>query len=265
MTLKYYTDENFISAKTPVNHGFFTRKGGVSEGVYAGLNCGQGSKDDSAKVQKNLQLATQEFGTTADRIFSPYQHHSADVLYINEPNMNRIKADASVTDTPGIYLSVVTADCAPVLFYAPNQNNEGAPLIGAAHAGWKGALAGILENTVSALCRLGAEEADIKACIGPCLAKNSYEVSEEFIERLLNDNPQNEVFFHAGSREGHAQFDLPGYCAARLAAAGLKHVILMDKDTYTNEDEFYSYRRMTHKGEDDYGRQISLIGIKEDL
>lgn len=262
MPLKFYTDDNFLKNDKAVRYGFFTRHGGSSKGVYAGLNCGRGSGDKPESIAENIKRVANEMDIQADNIFSPYQHHSADVLYINEPTQTRLKADASVTDTPGIYLSIVTADCAPVLFYAPNRGNDKAPLIGAAHAGWKGALSGILENTVSALCRLGTQETDIRACIGPCLAKNSYEVSKEFIERLLDENPQNDVFFHAGNRENHAQFDLPGYCAARLAAAGLKQVTLMDKDTYANKDEFYSYRRMTHNAETDYGRQISLIGIK---
>ncbi|HOO82901.1 MAG TPA: laccase domain-containing protein, partial [Alphaproteobacteria bacterium] len=168
---------------------------------------------------------------------------------------------AMVTDVSGLALGVLTADCAPVLFYG--KKSDGAPVVGAAHAGWGGALKGVLDNTLAMMLELGAVPESIRACIGPCIGQKSYEVRDDFADTFLEEDGRNEVFFTAGRCAGHLQFDLPGYCAAKLGRAGVKNVLIKDLDTYFNEEDFFSYRRATHRHEKDYGRQISVIMIQE--
>ena len=265
----YYDSARFIdneSEQTTAFHGFFGRQGGTSKGVYDSLNCGKGSDDNLANVKMNLQIIGNAIGIPHERIVTQHQIHSDVCNYVDEPwdeNESRPQADALVTDNAGLAIGVLTADCAPVLFYG--TKSDGTPVIGAAHAGWKGAVGGVLDNTVKVMVERGASLESLRACIGPCIAQGSYEVSEAFVTPFENDDPENERFFMAGKREGHLMFDLAGYCAARLARNGLKNVFIKDLDTYFNEEDFFSYRRATHRGEKDYGRQISLIYIKNDI
>jgi len=259
--LKFYTEPSFLQpSHEDVFHGFFTRLGGVSDAPYRGLNCGAGSGDAPENVMQNRSLVAQEVGVEPQSLLSVYQVHGSKTIMVHEPWLERPKSDSFVTDKAGIALGILTADCAPVLFCGEKEGR--APVIGAAHAGWKGALSGVLGSTVDAMEDLGALRDSIRACVGPCIGKPSYEVSHDFIEPFLDENEESERFFHSASREGHALFDLSGYCAWRLSRAGLKNVSITDQDTYSNEAEFYSYRRMTHQGEVDYGRQISVIAIK---
>lgn len=258
--MDYLQNNGFPSDK--VFHGFFTRQRGVSESPYDSLNCGIGSNDSVDNIRENRARVAQEMGLEEINFLSTYQIHSADVVHVNQgwDWDSRPQADAMVTDQKGIGLGVLTADCGPVLFYGEKESGD--PVVGAAHAGWKGALGGVLENTVSAMIHLGAGAETIHACVGPCIGKASYEVSANFPEPFLSHDEGSERFFSAAAKEGHAMFDLAGYCAWRLSLAGMKNVMLMDKDTYALEDQFYSYRRMTHRGELDYGRQISVICLK---
>jgi YfiH family protein len=239
-----------------VAHGFLGRRGGVSGGAVAGLNAGLGSGDDDAAVARNRALAAEAVLPGA-RLVSVYQIHSADCVTVAEPwdDAERPQADALVTDRPGLLLAVVTADCAPVLFA-----DRKAGVIGAAHAGWKGAIGGVTDATVAAMEALGARRERIAAAVGPCIAQASYEVDEAFADRFAEAGPGNARFFAPG-RAGHRQFDLEGYVAARLESAGLAAVDRLGLDTYPHEARFYSFRRATHRGEATYGRQISLIGL----
>lgn len=198
----------------------------------------------------------------AQSILTMHQVHGDTCLTVSEiwSEHERPEADALVTDKAGIVLGVLTADCAPVLFYG--EKPDGAPVIGAAHAGWKGAVGGILEATLKAMLELGAQGDSIRACIGPCIAQASYEVSAEFFKPFEAEDPENDHFFMASNKEGHLMFDLAGYCAAKLAKNGVGKVFIKDLDTCFNEEDFFSYRRATHREEKDYGRQISLIAIK---
>jgi YfiH family protein len=240
-----------------VAHGFLGRRGGVSEGVCAGLNVGLGSADDRAAIAENRRRAIAAVAPGA-RLVTVYQIHSAEVVRAEAPwpDDARPRADAMVTDRPGLALGILTADCAPVLL-ADTQ----AGVIGAAHAGWKGAIAGIVEATVAAMERLGAERSRIAAAVGPCIARKSYEVDEGFFRRFAEADPENERFFAAGERERHHQFDLEGFVLSRLAAAGLGRIEALGEDTYSQPDLFFSFRRATHRGEADYGRQLSLIAL----
>jgi len=242
-----------------VRHGFFTRTGGASGGLYDSLNCAFGSKDSAenvamnrAKVAETLDLAPEDIGTLK-------QVHGNKVLHVTEawPREKAPEADAVVTDQRGIGLGILTADCAPVLFADRNKK-----VIGAAHAGWKGALAGVMEETVKAMCALGASRENISAAIGPCIGPQSYEVSDDFIKPFLAQDQANERFFKPGARDGHLIFDLPGYVAKRLADAGVKTVLDLKQDTLANESAYFSYRRTTQRQEPDYGRQISVIAIR---
>jgi len=258
--IKFYTADGFCTAENKnIFHGFFTRLGGKSSDVYLGLNCGIGSGDAADNVFDNRALVAQYAGVTAENLLSVYQEHGPNVVHVTQSWDERPKADAMVTDKLGYALGILTADCAPVLFHG--QKEDGSPVIGAAHAGWKGALSGVLCGTIAAMVQLGAQHKTIEASVGPCIGKQSYEVSVDFVEPFLEENDESERFFHAGSKEGHLMFDLAGYCAWRLVRAGVGSVSLLDKDTYSNEEEFYSYRRMTHNQEKDYGRQISVISI----
>ena len=236
-------------------HGFLGRRGGISTGAMAGLNCGWGSGEDLAIVRENRRLAAQAVLPGA-RIVSPHQVHGAQVVVAGEwPNDDRPHADAVVTDRPGTLLGILTADCAPVLF-ADFQ----AEVVAATHAGWKGALAGVTDRTIEAMERIGASRERITAAIGPCIARANYEVDRAFLERFTREGPDNERFFAEGP-SGKPHFDLESYLLARLAAAGLGRVEALGQDTYAQADRFYSYRRATHRGEPSYGRQLSLIGL----
>lgn len=240
----------------PVPHGFLGRRGGVSAGVCAGLNAGLGSDDDPAAVRANRRLAVEAVMPGA-RLVTLHQVHSAIAVQAIEPwpDHARPHADALVTDRPGLALGILTADCAPVLLA-----DHRAGIIAAAHAGWKGALGGVLAATVAAMEKLGADRADIAAAIGPAITRKSYEVDQGLLREFAGSDPENERFFSAG-REGHYQFDLEGYAASRLAAAGVTRIEALGLDTYSDPDRFYSFRRATHRGEPDYGRQISLIAL----
>ena len=240
-----------------VPHGFLGRRGGRSSGVVAGLNAGLGSRDDQRAVAANRAIAVDAVLPKA-RLVSVYQIHSPDCAVVSVPwsDDRRPHADALVTARPGILLGVVTADCAPVLLA-----DRTAGVIGAAHAGWKGAASGVTDNTIAAMEALGAKRSRIVAAVGPCIAQASYEVDQGFVDHFCTEGGSNQRFF-AASAPGHAQFDLEGYVAARLVAAGIGGVERLGLDTYPDPARFYSYRRATHRGEADYGRQISLIGLE---
>ena len=239
-----------------IPHGFLGRRGGHSAGLVAGLNAGLGSGDNAEAVQANRALAVGAVLPGA-RLVSVYQIHSADCATVAEPwsDDRRPRADALVTDRPGVLLGIVTADCAPVLLA-----DRAAGVIGAAHAGWKGAAAGVTDQTIAAMEALGAQRSRIVAAIGPCIAQASYEVDQAFVDRFCAADPANRGFFADGA-PGHAQFDLEGYVAARLESAGIGAVQRLGLDTYPDPARFYSFRRAAHLGEPDYGRQISLIGL----
>lgn len=239
-----------------VAHGFLGRRGGVSAGVHAGLNVGTGSDDDAEAVARNRELARDAVLPGAT-LLTVHQVHSPTVATVDGPYPGeRPKADALVTQVPGLLLGILTADCAPVLF-ADVQGG----VVGAAHAGWKGAFGGVTDATIEAMEAIGARRDRIVAAIGPSIARASYEVDGAFVDRFLDADPANERFFTEGRRPDHAQFDLEGYVAARLAAAGVGRVEMLGLDTYADADRFFSYRRATHRAEPDYGRQISLIGL----
>lgn len=237
-------------------HGFLGRRGGVSTGAMGGLNVGTGSDDDPALIAENRRRAGEAVLPGAAMVMA-YQVHSPDCLTVTEPwdHADRPQADALVTDRPGLLLGILTADCAPVLFH-----DAQAGIIGAAHAGWKGAIGGVTDNTIAAMEALGARRENIAAVVGPCIAQDSYEVDAAFEANFVAAETFNARFFKLG-REGHAWFDLEGYVAARLEAAGVRRVGKLGEDTYSQPERFYSYRRATHCSEANYGRQVSLIGL----
>lgn len=239
-----------------VPHGFLGRRGGVSTGLIAGLNVGLGAGDDDVAVQANRKLAVEAILPGA-RLATVYQVHSPDCVTATGPwpDAQRPHADALVTDRPGLLLGVVTADCAPVLLA-----DRAAGVIGAAHAGWKGAVGGITDAAIAAMEALGAVRSRIVAAVGPCIAQTSYEVDEGFRARFCAATAANARFFAAG-QPGHHQFDLEGYVAERLERGGIAGVERLRLDTYPDPERFYSYRRATHRSEPAYGRQISLIGL----
>jgi YfiH family protein len=241
-----------------VPHGFFTRPGGVSTGLYAGLNCGLGSRDARERVLENRALAAAHLNLEADRLVNVHQVHGRDVAIVTEPWAPGAgpAADALVTERPGIGLGVLTADCAPVLLVDPE-----AEVVGAAHAGWKGALAGVTDAAVEAMASLGARRERILAAVGPCIARGSYEVGDELLAAFLAADPANAAHFDAGARPGHWQFDLAAYVLERLWAAGIAGAHALGQDTYAEDALFFSFRRTTHRGEPDYGRQISAIAL----
>ena len=247
-----------LASHSGIRHAFFTRAGGVSEGVYASLNGGLGSNDDSEHVARNRQRMCAQLGLPPDRLVSLFQVHSADVATVEAPfpMADRPKADAMVTRVPGLALGIATADCGPILFADPE-----ARVVGAAHAGWKGALTGVIGATVAAMEALGARRARIAAVLGPTISQASYEVGPDFVERFRAEAPGMERFLGAGTRPGHAQFDLPGFILARLGEAGIGEAGMLGLCTYADPDRFYSYRRTTHRGEADYGRLISAIAL----
>ncbi len=235
-----------------VRHGFLGRRGGVSGGLHAGLNVGFGSDDDAATVAANRERALAAVAPGCV-LQTPYQVHSADCITVTAPLAERPRGDALATDRPGLAIGIITADCAPVLLA-----DTAAGVVGAAHAGWKGALAGVTDATIAAMEALGARRDRIAATVGPCIARASYEVDDAFRRRFEKADAANERFF-ADARAGHAQFDLEGYVAHRLAAAGVTRVETLGLDTYADEARFFSFRRATHRGEPDYGRQIAII------
>jgi YfiH family protein len=235
-----------------VAHGFFGRTGGVSSDIYKSLNCGPGSNDDRAHVDQNRNRVRTELGASA--LNTLYQVHSPTAVTVESPWQTPPLADAMVTKTKGIALGILSADCAPVLFA-----DAEACVIGAAHAGWKGALAGVTDSAIAAMESLGARRERIVAAIGPCISQANYEVGEEFRARFVEANAENARFFITGSRAAHHQFDLESYVAHRLKVAGLSKVSRLSACTYAREADLFSFRRATHRGEADYGRAISAI------
>ena len=247
-----------------IMHGFFLRKGGVSEGIYSSLNLGAGSKDSPEKIQKNRDIAIRQLSSNFDDVkilerdlYTLKQIHSNKVVTVFDKSKDKMEADAVVTDTTNIILGILTADCAPVLFA-----DENAQIIGAAHAGWKGACSGILENTVCEMEKLGANINNITAVIGPTISQESYEVGAEFYNYFTRSGKNNAQFFIPSERKGHFMFNLPGFVELRLAAMELSNITNVRRNTYALENDFFSYRRSCHKGETDYGRNLSVIGLK---
>lgn len=251
--------ESALLSGGAIRHGFFTRKGGVSEGIYAGLNVGLGSNDDRQRVMENRARVARWFSARPEELATVNQVHSPDVVRVGRHyDGSRPTADGMVTNEPGVVLGVLAADCGPVLFADTERG-----VIGAAHAGWKGTLFGVLENTIEAMVALGARRDAIRAALGPSISGSNYEVGPEFVERFLARDPSYEVFFTPSARSGHAMFDLPALTVARLRSAGIA-AEGVGICTYADPERFFSYRRMTHAGEPDYGRQISAIAIMED-
>lgn len=245
-----------LSALPGIRHAFFTRTGGVSGGVYASLNAGVGSEDDPGHVAENRARMATALGVGPERFLTCYQIHSPDVVVADAPwsAAERPRADGVVTARPGLAVGISTADCGPVLFADPH-----AGVVGAAHAGWRGALGGITDATVAAMERLGAARDRIVAAVGPMIRQPRYETGADLRDRFLAADPANARFFVAAAREGHFMFDLASYVRARLAAAGVRAVEDVDACTYADEARFFSYRRMTHRGEPDYGRHVNAI------
>jgi polyphenol oxidase len=242
-----------------VAHGFAGRRGGVSAGALASLNCGLGSGDDAALVDANRRRAADAVLPGA-ALLGLYQVHGRDCVRVNAAwsDADRPHADAMASDRPGILLGILTADCAPVLLA-----DTAAGVVGAAHAGWRGALAGVTDATIERMVALGADASRIRAAVGPCIALASYEVDRTLLDAFTSTDPANEAFFRDGQRADRWQFDLEAYVAARLAAAGVGTVDCMGLDTYARTDDFYSFRRATHRGEPTYGRQMSMIGLAQ--
>jgi YfiH family protein len=247
-----------LARLAPVRHGFFTRDGGVSQGVYATLNGGVGSADAPARVDENRARMAAALGVAPERLLTPYQIHSPDVAVAEEPwnAADRPRADAVVTRVPGLAVGVSTADCGPLLFA-----DADAGVVGAAHAGWRGALGGVIETTVAVMETLGASRARIVAALGPTIRQPNYEVGPEFVERYLAADDRNARFFAPSQRAGHAMFDLAGYIAERVQRAGVQHFEDLGLCTYAEPERFYSYRRTTRLGEPDYGRHINAIAF----
>ena len=239
-------------------HGFLGRDGGFSKGIYAGLNVGLGSDDDREAILKNRQRAKNTI-LKGSELVTLHQVHSADVVTVDQPFdiSDRPHADAMVSSKPGLLLGILTADCVPVLFH-----DAVAQVVGAAHAGWKGAIAGVTDNTLTAMEKLGAQRSNIACVIGPCIAQDSYEVDAGFRLKFLEVSQDNAQFFLTG-KPGHFQFDIESYVAMRLEQAGVTQIHKLGQDTYAAVDRYYSYRRSCHRGEPGYGRQISLIGLGE--
>jgi YfiH family protein len=252
------TGSPLLSAIPGLRHAFFSREGGVSDGIYAGLNGGLGSNDDPAHVAENRRRMAEAMGVTSNRFLSLHQIHSPDVVVATGPwpNPERPRADALVTRTESLAIGVTAADCGPILFVDPN-----ARVIGAAHAGWKGALTGVVESTVDAMENLGAERSGIVAAIGPLIRQSSYEVGDEFVERFVEADAENGRFFIPAAREHHSMFDLAGFIRMRLESAGVLMIDDIGVDTYSDE-RFFSYRRSVHRKEPDYGRHVHAIALE---
>jgi purine-nucleoside/S-methyl-5'-thioadenosine phosphorylase / adenosine deaminase len=253
-----FVQSSTLAALPGIRHSFFTREGGVSDGIYASLNAGVGSNDKPERVAENRARMAAALDVAPEHFLTCYQIHSPDVVVADTPwpAAERPRADAIVTQRSGIAIGVSTADCGPVLL-ADAQ----AGVIGAAHAGWRGALTGVTDATIAAMERLGAERARIVAALGPMIRQSNYEVGADLIERFRAEDPGSEKFFAPGARANHALFDLAGYVAARLKRAGIGSIDDLGLCTYANEDRFYSYRRTTHRGEPDYGRHVNAIAL----
>jgi polyphenol oxidase len=250
---------SLLAAIPGLRHAFSTREGGVSGGIYASLNGGLGSNDDPAHVVENRRRMAEQMGVTLEQFLSVHQIHSPDVAVATGPwQGEKPRADAIVTRTEGIAIGVTAADCGPILFVDP-----AARVIGAAHAGWKGALTGVLESTVDAMEKLGADRSGMVAAIGPLIRQHSYEVGGEFVERFLDADAANARFFIPSVREGHAMFDLAGFIRMRLENAGVLMIDDIGVDTYSDE-RFYSYRRSVHRKEPDYGRHVHAIALERE-
>ena len=247
-----------LSAIPGLRHAFFTRDGGVSGGIYGSLNGGLGSDDDPAHVAENRRRMAEEMDVSPENFLSVWQVHSPDAVAVSGPwaGAARPRADAMVTRTEGLAIGVTAADCGPILLVDPN-----ARVIGAAHAGWKGALTGIVESTVAAMEKLGAERAGIVAAIGPLIRQHSYEVGSEFVERFIEADAENALYFIPSDRKGHAMFDLAGFIRTRLENSGVLMIDDIGVDTYSDE-RFYSYRRSVHRKEPDYGRHVHAIALE---
>jgi purine-nucleoside/S-methyl-5'-thioadenosine phosphorylase / adenosine deaminase len=247
-----------LSAIPGLRHAFFTREGGVSDGIYASLNGGLGSDDDPRKVAENRRRMAEQLAVAPDHFLSAHQIHSPDAVVASRPweNGPRPRADAIVTRTEGLAIGITAADCGPILLVEPK-----ARVIGAAHAGWKGALTGILESTIRAMEGLGAQRSGIVAAIGPMIRQHSYEVGSEFVERFIDAEADNAVFFIPSTRERHSMFDLAGFIRMRLENAGVLMIDDIGADTYSDE-RFYSYRRSVHRKEPDYGRHVHAIALE---
>lgn len=250
MTLEVLTSD----ALKP-RHGFFTRKGGASSGVFSSLNCGFGSSDQTDMVAINRTRVAEAMGVAPDALVTVHQHHSSDVVAIKAPLSEAVKADAMVTATPGLALGIMTADCQPVLFA-----DSTAGVIGGAHAGWKGALGGVLEATIEAMETLGATKDNISAVIGPSISQKAYEVGPEFFDTFLSEDENSSRFFANGAADRY-QFDLIGYGLYKLRNAGVGHAEWSGHCTYSDSERFFSYRRSVHKKQADYGRLISAISL----
>jgi polyphenol oxidase len=247
-----------LSAIPGLRHAFFTREGGVSDGIYGSLNAGIGSNDDPVHVAENRRRMAEQLGVAPDRFLSVYQIHSPDAVVASGPwtSESRPRADAIVTKSEGLAVGASAADCGPILLVDPS-----ARVIGAAHAGWKGALTGIVESTVAAMEKLGAERTSIVAAIGPLIRQRSYEVGSEFVERFIEADAENAVFFIPAARDAHSMFDLAGFIRRRLENAGILMIDDIGADTYSDE-RFYSYRRSVHRREPDYGRHVHAIALE---
>ena len=247
-----------LAALADIRHGFFTRTGGVSQGVYASLNGGVGSNDAPEQVAENRARMAQALGVAPERFLTPYQIHSPDVVVADHPwtAETRPRADAIVTREPGLAIGVSTADCGPLLFA-----DAKARVIGAAHAGWRGAFTGVIDGTVAAMEKLGADRADMTVTLGPTISQPNYEVGAEFVERFLAADADNARFFKDSIRADHAMFDLNGYIAARIKRAGVVKFEDLGLCTYADPQRFYSFRRATHLSEPDYGRHINAIAL----
>lgn len=251
-----------LDVLTHIRHGFFTREGGVSRGLYASLNCGYGSNDEKGAVTENRARVARALSVEKEKLLTVHQVHSPNVIRVSQhwAHAKAPQADAMVTDRPNIALGVLAADCAPVLFA-----DERARVVGAAHAGWKGAFTGVLEATVEAMLELGAARERIVAAIGPCISRDAYEVGPEFRDRFIAAKATDKKWFTPSAREGYFMFDLPRYAAARLEAAQISAVVMLGICTYADEARFFSYRRTTHRGETDYGRHIAAISLRAEI
>ncbi len=251
MTLEILTSD----VLSGTHHGFFTRRGGASSGVFAGLNCGTGSSDQTEIVEINRARVAEAMGASHQNLLGVHQVHSTTVIPVTEPLPEKPRADALVTATPGLALSILTADCQPVLFADPK-----AGVVGAAHAGWRGTLDGVLEATIDAMIKLGAQEQDIAVAIGPSISQRAYEVGPEFFETFLDEDPHSARYFANGEAD-RLHFDLPGYGLQRLRDRGVGAAEWTRHCTYSDPERFYSYRRSVHAKDADYGRLIAAITL----
>jgi polyphenol oxidase len=249
-----------LSALDGIRHAFFTREGGVSGGIYSSLNSGVGSSDDPGHVAENRARMARALGVDAARLITAFQIHSPHVVVAEEPwgVENRPRADAIVTRTPGLAIGVSTADCGPLLFAEPQ-----ARVIGAAHAGWRGAFSGVIEGTIAAMENLGADRSRISVALGPLIRQDNYEVSQSFVDEFLRADETYARFFAPAARDAHAMFDLPGFIASRLAQSGIESFEDIGICTYADPERFYSYRRSVHRSEPDYGRHVNAIVLAD--